>query len=74
MVSFLMHSKHSRKLDRELFPLKQFAVPTLIFIIAIIIAYLLMEFWIVRWIIAIVGFIFYAAYALLTKRFSNFLK
>lgn len=33
MVSFLMHSKHSRKLDRELFPLKQFAVPTLILLL-----------------------------------------
>ncbi|WP_302857005.1 lipopolysaccharide biosynthesis protein [Ruminococcus bromii] len=74
MVSFIMHSRHSRKLDKELFPLKQFAVPTLIFILAIIVAYLLMELWIARWIIAIVGFICYAAYALLTKRFSNFLK
>lgn len=73
-LSFLMHAHHSRKLDRDLFPIKQFFVPTAIFIIAIIAAYLLMELPVIRWVGVFTGIIIYAVFALKTNRFSNFLK
>lgn len=74
MVSFIMHSRHSRKLDKDLFPIRQFALPTIIFIVAIVLAYLLMDLWLVRWIIVVAGFGCYAVFALVTKRFATFLK
>lgn len=74
MVSFIMHSRHSRKLDKDLFPIRQFALPTIIFIVAIVLAYLLMDLWLIRWIIVVAGFGCYAVFALVTKRFATFLK
>ena len=74
LLSFLMHSHHSRKLDKELLPIKQFLKPTFIFIAAICLAYLLIELPVIRWIAVFAGIIIYGIFALKTKRFNNFLK
>lgn len=74
MLSFVMHAHHSRKLDNQLFPPKQFILPIIIFLAATVVAYLLMELWIARWILVVVGFVVYALFAIKTKRFKSFLK
>lgn len=74
LLSFVMHARHSRKLDSTLFPIKQFALPTIVFLAAIVVAYIFMEMFVVRWLLVIVGGIGYAVFALKTKRFSDFLK
>lgn len=73
LLSFIMHARHSRKLDNTLFPIKLFMVPTIIFLVAIAVAYVFMEMFVVRWLIVLVGGVIYAVFALRTKRFSNFL-
>lgn len=74
LLSFFMHSHHSRKLDKDLFPPKQFIKPIIIFIVAIIAAYLLMDFWIVRWAMVFLGLGAYCIFVFKKKRFSNFMK
>lgn len=74
LLSFIMHSSHARKLDNALFPVKLFVLPTVIFLVAIALAYLFMETFIVRWMIVIVGGAVYGIFVLKTKRFSDFLK
>lgn len=73
-ISFLMHSHHSRKLDKDLFPFKKFILPSLIFFVAIVIFYITINFYVIRWAIVILGFIIYIIYALKKGRFKKFLK
>lgn len=74
LLSFFMHSHHARKLDKDLFPLKFFVLPTAVFLVAIAIAYLFMEMFVVRWAVMILGCVVYGVFVLKTKRFSGFLK
>ena len=54
MLSFLMHYRYSKKLNKDLYPFKTYVLPLLIVSIMTGISYLFLEKWIVRWGIAVV--------------------
>lgn len=61
MFSFLLHYRYSRKLDNDLFALKQFLLPIAICLIMLVLVSLFMEYWFIRWSIGVLmlaGFIF----------------
>jgi len=73
-VSFGIHYKAARKLDNQLFPFKVYSKPILIMVIAVLISYLMMDYAITRWIIAMVGFGLYALISLKKNRFAALVK
>lgn len=73
-VSFGIHYKAARKLDNQLFPFKVYSKPILIMVIAVLISYLMMDYAITRWIIAIVGFSLYVLISLKKDRFAALVK
>ncbi len=54
ILSMLLHAWCSRKLEKNLFPLKIFGIPLLIILISSILYYVLLDRWIIRWIFMIV--------------------
>jgi len=73
-VSFGIHYNAARKLDNQLFPFKVYLRPIIIMVFAISISYLMMDYAIVRWVIAIIGFGLYALISLKKNRFAALLK
>jgi len=74
MILFGIHYRAARKLDDELFPFKAYIKPILIVNVFVLVSYLMMDYAIVRWIIAIAGFGLYALISLKKDRFAALLK
>lgn len=49
LISLFLHYNYSKKINSELFPLKQFFVPSFIVICSIIIFYIFVDSWVIRW-------------------------
>lgn len=54
IVAFVLHARYAKKIEPELYPLKMFIVPLLQIGITIIIYYLTLEVWWIRWLIMVV--------------------
>ena len=64
LVSFLLHARNGHKIQKDLFPFKQFIIPVIIFVVGIIVFYLFeLIFW-VRWIVTIIMLIMLLYYYL----------
>jgi O-antigen/teichoic acid export membrane protein len=73
-VSFGIHYYAARKLDNQLFPLKIYIKPIIIMLLAVAISYLIIDYMIFRWFIAIVGSFLYVLISLKNGRFAALLK
>lgn len=74
IISFAIHYRAARKLDGQLFPFKVYITPIAIVIFAAGMSYILMDYTVVRWTIAVVGFGLYGLISLKKDRFSALLK
>lgn len=57
-LSLILHYLYARRLNRELFPLKQFLLPSLAVAVTVIIFYVFIDIWYVRWIIAVMWLLY----------------
>jgi len=73
-VSFVIHYFAARKLNNELFPFKTYIKPISIMGVAVLITYLTMDYGILRWVIAVVGFSLYLLISYKKRRFTVLLK
>lgn len=73
-ISFVIHFCAARKLDNELFPLRVYLNPLILVVFGVISMYLFMEYPLIRWIIAIVGFAVYTIMGLKNNKLSDLLK
>jgi O-antigen/teichoic acid export membrane protein len=73
-VSFGIHYKAARKIDSDLFPLKIYVKPIGIMSIAIAVSYIIMDYTIIRWLIALVGAGLYGLISYKKHRFSALFK
>lgn len=71
MVSFCIHYYKARKLDNELFPIKIYIKPIMIVIFFVAFTYILLDYFIIRWLIAICGFIIYV---IIRRKTFSFIK
>lgn len=71
IVSFAIHYKAARKIDNQLFPFKIYINPIIFMLIAVIVSYLIFDFALLRWMIAILGFCLYIFISLKKGRFSS---
>lgn len=71
IVSFGIHYKAARKIDNQLFPFKTYVKPILIMSIAVSVSYIIMDYTVVRWTIAVGGFALYMLISYKKHRFSN---
>ena len=53
LLSFILHMFYSKKLNKELFPIKLFLMPLLHIAVSVGIFYLFVDQWIIRWILTI---------------------
>ncbi|HBX22982.1 MAG TPA: polysaccharide biosynthesis protein [Desulfotomaculum sp.] len=74
VVSFGIHYCAARKLDNQLFPFKIYTKPILIMCIGVFISYLLIDYAIIRWSIALIGLLIYLFISLKRDGFVALLK
>lgn len=73
-VSFGIHYRAARKLDSQVFPFRVYIKPISIMLLAVVAAYILMSYGVIRWIIALVGFGLYLLISYKKHRFDALLK
>jgi O-antigen/teichoic acid export membrane protein len=74
IFSFFIHYYAARRLDGDLFPFKIYIKPIIIMIFMVMISYLFMDYSILRWFIAIIGFGAYTIISIKKERFSILIK
>lgn len=52
ILSLILHYVYARKLNKTVLPIKQFVIPLVIIVFAVIIFYLFIDNWVIRWIVA----------------------
>jgi O-antigen/teichoic acid export membrane protein len=72
-VSFIMHYKKARKLDNRIISFNNYIVPILVASLAAVLMYVLLDYFLVRWILTIVAFLIYIMFAYKSKRYEKFL-
>lgn len=54
LLAFYLHAKYAKKLENELYPLATFILPIIQILIAVIVFYVFMDCWYIRWPITII--------------------
>ncbi|WP_042217111.1 oligosaccharide flippase family protein [Paenibacillus borealis] len=74
IISFVIHYRAARKLDKGLFPFRVYIKPIGWMFLSVGLTYVLMDYIVARWSLAIVGFGIYIIFSVKKGRFSSLLK
>ncbi|MET3655506.1 oligosaccharide flippase family protein [Sporosarcina psychrophila] len=70
VVSFGIHYYAARKLDNQLFPFEIYIKPVIIMLFFVTLSYVILDYAVYRWVIAIIGFSLYILISLKKNRFK----